>query len=207
MTLTRIYFIRHGQATSNASNIWTSVHHGYPLTELGHEQAIAAGEALRDAGIESLYSSQIQRAKQTAAEIGIVLGLTATAIDGVQELHVGVHEGQHDDDVAPIAQDVFGAWLQHQDLRGGFEGGETGQEVVSRFGDAIDELVAPTPGRTLAVVSHGGALALTLGAFCDNVSTSWVGRHILRNCAIITVDHYPGRHWHCVDWDGASDIG
>ena len=200
--MTRIYFIRHGQATSNESSIWTSIYHGYPLTELGQEQAKAAGESLRGAGIGAVYSSHVHRAQQTASVIGAVLGLTPTAIDGVQELHVGVHEGRHNDEVAPIAQDVFTAWLGTGDLSGGFEGGETGQEVIDRFGIAVDSLVAQAPGRTIAVVSHGGALALALSAHCDNVSAPWVARHILRNCAIIAVDHQPGGHWHSHDWDG-----
>lgn len=202
MTTTRLLFVRHGQSTGNLANLWTSVHHGYPLTELGHEQARAAGERLRAEGVDALYCSHVERAVETAAEIGAVLGLEPVEIDGIHELDVGIHEGRHDDEVAPIAQDVFTAWLVHEDLSGGFEGGETGAEVVARFRKACELLVAADAGRTLVVVSHGGALALGLGAMCDNLSTKFVGHHILHNCDVVEVEHRGDGGWHCVTWAG-----
>ena len=198
----KFYFVRHGQSTGNATNIWTSAPHGFPLTERGHEQARAAGERLRPAGIDRLFSSHLVRAKETAAEIGSVLGLEPSAIDGVQELHVGVHEGSHDDEVAPIAESVFGAWLDTGDLSGGFEGGETGQEIISRFVAAVTGLAAEYPGQTVAVVSHGGVLALGLAALCSNLAPQIVATHLLANCDIVEVELDADGRWRCVSWAG-----
>jgi broad specificity phosphatase PhoE len=155
--VTRFYFIRHGESTGNATNVWTSSPHGYPLTDRGHQQARDVGERLRDADLDVIFSSNLVRAKETAAEIGAVLELPTTVIDGVQELHVGVHEGSHDDEVAPIAQEVFTAWLGAGDLSGGFAEGETGEQIVSRFLVAVTGVADEHPGRTIAVVAHGSS--------------------------------------------------
>jgi broad specificity phosphatase PhoE len=185
--VTRFYFIRHGESTGNATNVWTSSPHGYPLTDRGHQQARDVGERLRDADLDVIFSSNLVRAKETAAEIGGVLELQTTVIDGVQELHVGVHEGSHDDEVAPIAQEVFTAWLGAGDLSGGFAEGETGEQIVSRF---------------LAVVAHGGVLALGLAALCPNLPALTVATHLLANCDVVEVKRSVTGEWSCMSWAG-----
>ncbi len=199
---TKFLFIRHGESTGNATNIWTSAPHVHPLTELGHEQATAVGQRLKDAGVQALYSSQLLRARETAADIGVQIGLDATAIDGVQELHVGVHEGAHDDEVGPIAEEVFTAWLGAGDLSGGFAGGETGQEIVTRFLSAVQILAQSHKGETIAVVSHGGVLALGLSTLCPNLPALTVATHLLANCDVVEVIQDSSEHWRCVSWAG-----
>jgi broad specificity phosphatase PhoE len=200
--VTRFYFIRHGESTGNATNVWTSSPHGYPLTDRGHQQARDVGERLRDADLDVIFSSNLVRAKETAAEIGAVLELPTTVIDGVQELHVGVHEGSHDDEVAPIAQEVFTAWLGAGDLSGGFAEGETGEQIVSRFLVAVTGVADEHPGRTIAVVAHGGVLALGLGALCPNLPTLTVATHLLANCDVVEVELSVTGEWSCRSWAG-----
>ena len=121
MTASRILLVRHGESEGNVANVWTSSHVGYPLTERGHEQARAAGETFLDRGVTALYASHIPRAQQTAEEVGAVLGLPVRTLDGIGEFGVGVHEGVHDDDVAPVAAEVFGRWMGEGDLTAAFE--------------------------------------------------------------------------------------
>ena len=92
MSETRIIVIRHGQSESNVPPTWTSSPIGYPLTEIGHEQARVAGEALVGRGVTAVYSSNLVRAIQTSVEIGAVLGLEPQVRDGLQEIHAGVLE-------------------------------------------------------------------------------------------------------------------
>jgi probable phosphoglycerate mutase len=117
----------------------------------------------------------------------------------VEELHVGVHEGKHDDEVAPIAMDVFGRWLRDGDFDHGFEGGETGTQIARRVSEALNGVADRHAGETIAVVSHGGAMAVGLGALCDNLPVGWLGDHLLANADIVEAVRTEAG-WHCVMW-------
>jgi broad specificity phosphatase PhoE len=199
VTATRVWLLRHGESEGNVANVWTSSHVGYPLTERGHEQAGAAGESLRGQGIEALYASRLPRAQQTAAEIAQALDLEVRTLEGVEEFGVGVHEGVHDDEVAPIAAEVFGRWMREGDLSAGFEDGETGEEIVARMRAALDQVADDNPGATSLVVSHGGALALSLPVLCDNLGAEVVVANLLANCELVQVER-SADGWRCVRW-------
>ena len=118
--LTRVFVMRHGESEGNVAGIWTSARTGFPLTLRGREQARTAAGELVDRQITAVYGSTLVRAHQTADEVAAVLGLDAVVVEGVEELHVGIHEGSHDDEVAPVAMEVFGRWLNDDDLDHGF---------------------------------------------------------------------------------------
>jgi broad specificity phosphatase PhoE len=201
MTTTRVLVLRHGQSEGNVAQVWTSSFDGYPLTELGRKQARAAGEDLADRGIASLYSSPLPRARQTAAEVGAVLGLSSEVLEGVHELGVGVHEGATYEQMGDHARDVFTRWWRDADLTGGFEGGETGQEIVDRMRDALESVADRHEGSTVLVVSHGGAMALGLQSLCANLDAEFVSHHILANCELVELVREPDG-WRCVSWAG-----
>ena len=72
----KIYFVRHG-------------HPNYVddcLTELGHKQAVAAAERLKNCGIERIFSSTKGRAVQTAEYTAKKLGLEVIQCDFIKEI-------------------------------------------------------------------------------------------------------------------------
>ena len=203
MTETRVLVLRHGQSEGNVAQVWTSSLEGYPLTERGREQARAAGERLVDRGVSAIYASPLPRAQQTAQEIGSVLGLAVESLPGVHELDVGVHEGEHDDTVGPVALDVFSAWWRDEDLTAGFPGGETGQQIVDRMRTALDSVADRHEGETVVVVSHGGAMAVGIQWLCDNLDALFVSQHILANCELVELRR-DADGWRCDVWAGLS---
>ena len=196
----RVLLVRHGQSEGNVARIWTSARGGFPLTPLGHEQAAAVGSALAGRGVVAVYGSPLVRAQETAAGIASVLGLAHAELEGVEELHVGVHEGVHDDHVGPVAEQVFGAWWSDNDLSGGFEGGETGQEIADRMRAALDRVADTHPGEAVVVVSHGGAMAVGVVSLCS-LDPSYVATHLLRNCDVVELERAEGA-WSCLAWAG-----
>lgn len=201
--MTRIFVVRHGQSVGNVARVWTSARAGFPLTDLGHEQARGVGWWLADSGASALYASPLLRAQQTAADIGEVLGLAVTTLEGVEEMHVGVHEGAHDDTIGPIALDVFGRWWRDGDLSARFDGGETGQEIASRMRASLEKVVAEHPGETVVVVSHGGVMAVALTEMSGNLDAEFVSQHILANCETVSVIFDDGT-WLCESWAGIA---
>jgi 2,3-bisphosphoglycerate-dependent phosphoglycerate mutase len=98
----RLHLIRHGQSANNALFMASGgVRTGYPgrvpdpsLTDLGHRQAAALAEAIRDArtplALTHLYSSLTLRAVQTAAHLADALDLPVALRDDLHEVG-GIH--------------------------------------------------------------------------------------------------------------------
>jgi probable phosphoglycerate mutase len=198
---TTVLLVRHGQSEGNVSRVWTSARLGFPLTALGHEQARSVGEQLLGRGVVAVYGSPLVRAQESAAEIAAVLGLDHQVLEGVEELHVGVHEGVHDDHVGPVAEEVFGRWWRDLDLSGGFEGGETGQQIADRMAGALDLVADRHPAATSVVVSHGGAMAVGITALCS-LDTRFVSTHLLANCQVVELVRAADGSWTCLAWAG-----
>ncbi len=198
--MTRVLVIRHGQSEANVPQIWTSAVEGYPLTPLGWEQAAALGVALKDRDVAALYASPLVRAQETAQALGEALGLEPRTLVGIEELHVGVHEGGSNEDVGPIAIGVFERWWLHDDLDSGFEGGETGRHIVERMARALDGLADAHDGQTVAMVSHGGAIAVGLTALCPELTPAFVSQNFLANTEVVEVVRAPDGTWRCESW-------
>lgn len=79
-----IYFVRHGKPD----------YRNDILTELGHKQAQAAAERLRNCGIECVYSSTRGRALQTAEHTAELLGLEVLPCEFMREINWGPLEGE-----------------------------------------------------------------------------------------------------------------
>ena len=74
---TRVYFIRHAEAQSNANPDFDSSTGVLDnLTEKGQKQADALAQKFKDIKVEAIYTSNILRAELTAREVGNVTGLT-----------------------------------------------------------------------------------------------------------------------------------
>lgn len=76
------------------------VRHGHPdygrdcLTDLGHLQAAAAAERLREENIAEIYSSTCGRALETAGHTAEALGLDVVRCDFMREIHWGTSSGE-----------------------------------------------------------------------------------------------------------------
>lgn len=197
----RVLLVRHGQSEGNVARIWTSARGGFPLTALGHEQARTVAATLAGRDVVAVYGSPLVRAQETAAEIGEILALPHGVLEGVEELHVGIHEGVHDDHVGPVAEQVFGAWWRDNDLSGGFEGGETGEQIAARIRAALDLVADKHAGGTAVVVSHGGAMAVGVVALCS-LDAAYVATHLLKNCDVVELERDPDGAWTCLSWAG-----
>lgn len=75
--LKTIYLVRHAQPMLN-TGINYKVVPGPGLTEAGREQAREAGQFLLNCGVERLYASPLERARQTAQGIATETGLPIT---------------------------------------------------------------------------------------------------------------------------------
>ncbi|MCA9797558.1 MAG: histidine phosphatase family protein, partial [Candidatus Eremiobacteraeota bacterium] len=61
-----VWWIRHGQSTWNEEGRWQG-HADVPLTELGRQQARSLQARLAGIGFDQVFSSDLERASQTAS--------------------------------------------------------------------------------------------------------------------------------------------
>ena len=87
------YYIRHGQTDWNVEGRFQGSM-DIPLNETGIAQAHAAKPLLSGLPIAHIYSSTLQRARDTADIVNEELNLPITGMDGLQEVNFGVLEGQ-----------------------------------------------------------------------------------------------------------------
>lgn len=199
---TQLILIRHGESTSNVRRIATSAVEGYPLTDRGRSQAAAVGRRLSELVVDHIYCSPIQRARETAQIVGGFVGGAAISVrPGLEEIDVGIHEGRAEDEATLDAVTNFERWLSFGDLGHGFEGGENGLQAATRVSAVLTDLARRHDGGTAVVVSHGGALALSLVRLCHNVTAKFASANLLDNCSAVEVS-VTEEVWTGLSWAG-----
>ena len=157
-TITRICFARHGETDWNAERRMQG-HIDTPLNDHGQAQARLLAQSLQRAGhaFDHLYSSDLERAADTAKQVSSTLGLGITINPIFRERHVGVLQGLLLDEAPHAAAEVWQAHLA-RDIHHDLGGGESIQQFHERAQSALAMLVAAHAGKTILVVSHGGTL-------------------------------------------------
>jgi broad specificity phosphatase PhoE len=87
------YYLRHGETEANANHIIAGSL-DVDLTPLGREQALLAARALAHEPITAVYSSPLNRARETAEPVAAALGLPVTIIADIAERNWGELEGK-----------------------------------------------------------------------------------------------------------------
>ncbi|SFC63736.1 histidine phosphatase family protein [Massilia yuzhufengensis] len=157
---TTILLIRHGETAWNAEKRLQG-HLDIPLNAEGERQAALLGAALAGERIDHIVSSDLQRARQTAEAIAAVRSTKVGVDAGLRERCYGGFEGLLYSEIAARFPLQFAAW-QARDVDGvlppGANRGETFREFYDRVTSAIAVYAAAHPGKTVALVAHGGVL-------------------------------------------------
>jgi broad specificity phosphatase PhoE len=156
----RLHLVRHGQTDWNLEGRFQG-QADPPLNATGRAQAEALAEGLIVDPLHALYTSDLERARQTAAALAIRTGLVATPEPRLREVHHGAWDGLL---LAEIRARYPREWAQRERRPETVRppGGETVAEVAARVAAALDDIARRHPGGNVLVVSHGMALATAL---------------------------------------------
>ena len=142
LPLIGFWFLRHGETDWNARGLSQGAV-DVPLNANGEAQAVRAAELLADAGIVSIVSSPLARARRTAETVGAALGLPIVYDAELREVAFAGREGQ------PLAG-WFEDWVNGATTPAG---AESFAELSARAARAVYAALAlPAP---VLVVSHG----------------------------------------------------
>ena len=164
--VTRLLLLRHAESEWNAAGRWQGLADP-PLSPRGEEQAAYGGRLLGGAGITGVVSSDLQRARATAARIAADLpgGGPVTLEPELREYDVGTWSGLTRVEIETGWPGAIEDWRQGRLFS--TPGGEKRDVFVSRICNAVTGIAAERPGEVVLVVTHGGviaALCRTLGA-------------------------------------------
>ena len=153
---THILAVRHGQTAFNASQRIQG-HLDIGLDDTGRWQAERLGAALADAGIAAIHSSDLARARETAAPLARLTGLPVALHAALRERHFGRFEGLGHAEIEERFPDDARRWRQREP---GFGpgGGESLTVFSARVLAVFAQLAELHRGQTIAVVAHGGVL-------------------------------------------------
>lgn len=192
----RLFLLRHGQTHGNVSGALDTAFPGLDLTNLGRRQAQAASRALDGEGIATIAVSTLVRTSQTAGPIATLRGLVPTEHDGLREIAAGDFEMRGDEEAILGYLGTVAHWLDG-DLERRMPGGETGQDFLSRYDEAISRTCAQDVDTAL-VVSHGAAIRtwVTHRASGDHAPI----HEGLHNTGCIALDGDPDTGWTITNW-------
>jgi probable phosphoglycerate mutase len=188
---TNIILIRHGETAWNAERRLQG-HLDIALNQEGERQARALAAALAGERLDLIVASDLLRARQTAAAVAAGRGVTVRLDAGLRERCYGGFEGLLRAEIAQRFPAEFNAWQGREVdavLPPGANRGETFRQFHGRVLATVLRWAQSHPGRTVALVAHGGvlecayrtALDLPLGTPRDfPVQNASINRFLLR---------------------------
>src|SRR5207302_9429667 len=129
----RLILVRHGVTEWNLAGRYQG-HQDVPLSDTGREQARRAAERLRAERITAAYTSDMQRAKETAS---IILGernVPLREAAALREIAFGAWEGLTPIQAADRYPDEWAAWT-----RNAADAGPPGGEDLTRFAARVTD--------------------------------------------------------------------
>lgn len=154
----RLYLIRHGQSVWNVERRLQGQTPGVSLTEFGRAQAMATAERLAEcvpAGCP-VWSSDLERAAETAAIIARRLDSDIYLDERLREQHYGVLQGRL---TCELNSEPTPEGLHVTEV--GWGGGESVQQVYARVRSFLVWLTRD-PAEQAIVVTHGDTLRISL---------------------------------------------
>lgn len=166
--MTQILLIRHAvndvMKAKKLAGWMPDVH----INEEGRQQAQAVAERLREIPITAIYSSPLDRTRETAEPLAQALGLEVQIREEIGEVQYGDWTGKSLEELSKL--DVWKVvQLYPSGMR--FPGGETIREMQARIVNQLESIAADHPREIVAVFSHAdvikAALAHYLGVHLD----------------------------------------
>jgi len=155
-------FARHAESVANAANMLnSSPSQTVALTARGRTQARALGGQLANLHVDLAVGTRLLRTRQTI-DIALDGRQVPTLIEpGFDEIHAGDLEG------API--EAYRSWMDQHTLRDQLPHGESIEDALRRYADALRRLLARTETITLVVI-HDLALRYIAAAAATSPS-------------------------------------
>lgn len=204
MTTTRFCLVRHGETDWNAERRLQG-HTDIELNARGIAQATQMAHALKriNLSFDVLYTSDLQRAAKTAKAIEDLYKTSAIASAGLRERHLGALQGLTTDEAPNLEPELWQSHLSrniHENLRTG----ESIQQFADRIHLALEQIRKQYLGKTILIVSHGGALDM-MYRIASNQALDSEKAVTVPNASLNWISH-DGVEWKIDGWADTSHL-
>ena len=160
--MTTIYLIRHAEAEGNLYRRIQG-HWNGQITPRGRRQIDALAERFRALPVDAVYSSDLDRTRETAGAILKYHDLPLETTPRLREVCLGCWEGRPWGDVEyETPEQMF--YFNHDPARWHVQDAESFADAQARMCSVLREISARHEGQTVAAVSHGMAIRCFLSA-------------------------------------------
>lgn len=150
-----IYLMRHGADPVDRYGGWSE----YGLTEVGRSQVNSAKHKLLGKGITGIYSSDLNRAKETAEIVADVLSLKITYLPQFREVNNGLLAGMKK---VEAVEKYPGKYFRTLDWAETWPEGESPEQFFRRIKSAWYSFKKKVGSRNVLLVTHGGVINIIL---------------------------------------------
>lgn len=156
--MTTFILVRHG-AHDRLNRFLDGRRPGVHLNDLGRRQAEWAAERLSSLNVDEIYTSPLERTRETAAPIAARHGLDATVETALEELDFGNWSGKTITDLEPLED-----WRQWNEARAisSTPAGDTMRAAQTQILDFIDTRRRERPDGCFVLVGHSDPLKAVL---------------------------------------------
>ena len=204
MTRTIILW-RHGQTEWNVMGR-VQGQSDVPLDDVGRKQARQSAARLATLGPTRILTSDLQRAADTAAALGVLCGVEIEPDPRLREMNFGARGGLTWAEAWEQMPEGMDAWMAGDESK--IPGSETHGDAGDRFAAAMREHVDRLgEDQTLVVVSHGAVSRVGACAFLGFPQSSWDSFGGLNNCAWSVLEEVElggALHWRIVEWNAGT---
>lgn len=161
VVVTALLLVRHAvtEATGDRLGGWTP---GVHLSEEGRVQARQTARRLSDLPLRAVYTSPLERTRQTADIVAAPHDLEPVVEEGVGEVDYGTWTDEPLDDLRE--RDLW-LLIQHAPSRVSFPDGEAIRGAQARAVDALEALADRHPDEAVVVVSHADVIKAVVAHF------------------------------------------
>ncbi len=178
---TTVLLVRHG-TTSTTGTILPGRAPGLHLADSGRAQAERVAQRLGELAKKpiALYTSPLERARETAAPIAKTLGLRPQIARGLLECDFGTWTGKK---LAILAKKPEWRAVQSAPSTFRFPEGESFAEMQLRIWSTLENLAAKHRGKTIVVVSHADPIKAAI-TYAQGVPLDLFQRTVISTCSV-----------------------
>lgn len=191
--MARFLLVRHGETLWNKTYKYQG-QVDVPLNETGIKQAYCISERLKNIDIDFVYSSNLNRAINTAKIIAKPHGLKVIPTKEMRELSFGKWEGFTAKEIEEQWPGELERWRQDPFKRKP-PGGENLEELFFRTSNFLKKVANKHPEKRIVIVTHAGTIRAILAVLL-NLKVEMFWKFKISNASLTIIKY-----------DGEADLG
>lgn len=204
-SMTRLVLVRHG-VTETTGKVLPGRTAGLHLSSEGEDAATRLGLRLSAMNVAAVYSSPLERTRETAAPISRACGVRTRTGQGLIECDFGDWTGQELSKLRKLPE-----WeaVQKTPSQFRFPKGESFAEMQTRMWDQLNQLAHHHKGSTIVAVSHADPIKAAV-AMASGTPLDLFQRYVISPCSatlLLFTDAGPVVLAVNTNGDGLADIG